>query len=538
MHAHPLRALGLAAAAALLLASAAPGAALGQVPNEVTDRLVRPLRDAQDIWDVYAAFTGFLSEVYPTEGKGRQAVQALEGFLSKFHGAATAGRRDGSPRVLEMPMGVDELLRALCAGAPGVNGNPMPPALEGNPKAQAYAAFLLPLLQLRGIAYRARPVLAQGFVLHQNGVNKLRRVKQDLRFRAGANGQGLFEFLTYPLAERKDQVVQFERIRDVQAWVRTHMIPTLDVAIELAEKALAGMEGGRRESLDLGLFLQAPFPFPDESMEPGHRFFQAPEVRAFLAQLYYNRARFRLFVAYDLDELPALTNKLRNVYLKAFFKEKIPFSSLKKRPRIGSPPIVRFRIAEKFQGFLTLKDGAQGPLALADLRAAWGHIDGAMRAMLQSSPGEPARLVNLEWVQATGTDYLKKAAPQIAAVLAGPASVQDFIGGASVDLDLPGFLSNLPGDLKAFFPTDYTEEKAYNTFEFSTGKVTYTNYDFGTPVGWNQAGAGSSWALLFPNISQEPNPAGTWDAPLVTVRDLSRTYVGRILAPILSQVVY
>lgn len=526
--------------AALVLAPSLPAAALAHVPNELTDHLlVEPLESADSVWDVLQIVNGFMGEVYPREGDGRTAIDGVAAFLAKLNPPPPEGQAEAQaqPRVLEMPISVDRYLSVLRKNTPGTGKIPLTPALADNPKAQLYTAFALPFLQMRGMAYRLRPLVAQSFVLHQSLVNKLRRVKQDLRFRSGSNGLAVFEFLTFPLAERKGERIQFERVSELQTWVTRDMIPTLDVAIELAEKALVAM-AGRRESLDLSLFLQAANPFPDEGMEPASRWFEGAEVEAFVAQLYYNRARLRLFAAYDLDDLPELTNKLRNVYLKAFLKEKIPFSSLKKKPRIGSPPVVRYHIAEKFQRFLTLRDGAQGPLLLEDLRSAWRHFDHAMNTMFQSAEGEPGRLVNLTWLHASEKDYQNKAAPQIAAVLAGRAAVTDFIGGATVDIDLPGLLSNLPGDLKGFFPSEFLEERPYFEFTFSSGDATYTNYDFGTPVGWNLTSAGSTWARLFPNVPTQPNAQGHWEGPMTAVRDLGRTYVGRILAPIFSQVIY
>jgi hypothetical protein len=509
----------------------------GHIPNELTDKLlVEPLKKSESIWDVFQVLNGWLSEVYPRSGQGRDAINAFNIFIRKFN--TPEARKLSAPRSVEMPLSVDGYLRFLRKNVPGIGKNPASPSLEGNVKAQIYTAALLPFLQMRGIAYRVRPLVSQSYVLHSGLINALRGIKQDLRVRTGTNGLAVFEYLTYPLADRKREVVQFTRFSELQGWVRDQLLPTLDVSAQLVEKALAEMKPGQKESIDLSVFLQADNPFPDDSMEMGHRTFSTAEVKQFLARIYVNKAKLHGFLAYNLDTLPAVSNKLRDVLLKAFFKEKIPFASLRSKPRVGSPSIVRYTVIKKFKKFLTLKDGSQGAKVLADLRKAWKYFDAAMNDFYSSPEGEEARSVNLTWLHATEKEYRNKIAPQITAALAGPASLTDYLGGAIVDLDIPGFLTSPPSDLKHFFPVKFLEKDPYWTFQFSSGKLAYTNYDFGTPVGWDSGTASDTWSKLFPTMNMRTNAQGNWEGPLVTFRDFSRTYLGRMIAPVLGRVVY
>lgn len=523
--------LGLA-----MLAPTAHSAAAGYIPNALVDRvLTAPLKDADTVWDLFQVLNDWLSETYPEEGDARAAIKGFDSFIKKFNTEEAKDLR--VPRTVEMPMSVDTYVRLLRKEAPGANGNPLPEKLKGNVKAQLYTAGLLPFLQMRGIAYRLRPLVAQSFVLHTMAVNNLRRAKQDLRVRAGNNGLAIFEFLTYPMAGRKREVVQFTKFSELQDWVKAQLIPTLDTSIQIAEAALAEMKPNQRESLDLTVFMKGDNPFPDASKEMSHRYFSKAEAHQLVARLHRYRALAGLFTAYHLDEFPAVSNKLRDVLTKAFFKEKIPFSSLKDKPRTGSPPIVKYTIVKQFPRFLTLKDGSAGPAALEHGRAAWKNWQAAMDLYYADS-GDNGRVVNLDWVQATQKDFKTKVAPQIAAVLSGPASITDYVGGTTVDVDVPGFLSNLPSDLKSFFPSEFVEANPYWEFEFSSGKLAYTNYDFGTPVGWDKQAASDSWGKLFPNISMETDKNGHWDAPLWMFRDIGRTYLGGLVGPVLSTVVY
>lgn len=530
----------LTIAAGLGLVALAPSAfsasPAGHIPNALVDRVLTvPLKEADSVWDLFQVLNNWLSETYPAEGDARTAIDGFDSFIKKFNTEEAKDIR--VPRTVEMPMSVDTYVRLLRKEAPGSGGNKIHEKLKGNVKAQLYTAGLLPFLQMRGIAYRLRPLVAQSFVLHTAAVNNLRRMKQDLRVRAGNNGLAIFEFLTYPMAGRKREMIQFTRFSELQHWVKGQLIPTLDVSIEMAESALAQMKPNQRESMDLTIFMKGDNPFPDASKEMSHRYFSKAEVHSFVARLHRYRAVAGLFTAYHLDEFPAVSNKLRDVLTKAFFKEKIPFANLKKKPRTGSPPIVKYTIVKQFGRFLTLKDGSAGPEALKHGRLAWKHWRTATDMYYAESP-DAGRIVNLDWVQASQKDFKTKVAPQIDAVLAGPASVTDYVGGTTVDVDFPGFLSNLPADLKSFFPSEFVEQHPYWEFEFSSGKLAYTNYDYGTPVGWDKQAAGDSWAKLFPTIPMETNEKGHWDAPLWKFRDIGRTYLGGLVGPVLGSVVY
>lgn len=524
----------LLAATLVASASTAQAASAGHIPNDLVDRLiVAPLKASDSIWDVFQVINGWLSEVYPQEGDSRVAIDAFSKFIKEFN--TEEGKNIVVPRTVEMPLSVDAYLRILRKEAPGVGGTPLPAALQGNPKAQLYTAVLLPFVQMRGIAYRLRPLVARSYLLHNTVVNGLRVAKQSMEVRSGKNGLAVFEFLTYPMAGRKREQVQFHKFSEVQDWVRTQLVPTFDVAIALAENALREMKPGEKMSVDLSTFLQADNPFPDEAFEMGNRTFGAPEVNALLARMYFNRARLQLFQAYDMDDFPAVSNKLRDVYLKAFFKEKVSFS---KKPRVGSPPVVRFRVTKQFPNFLTVKDSSRGPLALADLRKAWKHYDTAMEAWYASPGDDNAHVFDVAWLHATHPQYRNKIAPQIDAVLAGPASLTDYVGGSTVDFDLTAFFKSMPSDLKDFFPVAFHEEHPYWEFEFSSGDLSYTNYDFGTGAGWDLTKAKDTWAKIFPTMSLKPDKAGNWSAPMVTYRDFARTYVGRMLASFLSPALF
>lgn len=529
--------LSLTGAVALLLAPAAPAASIGHIANPLTDtKVVAPLKKAETIWDVFQVINDWVRVAYPAETAAGKAAARFDAFIKQYNTEEAKTLR--APRTVEMPISVDHYVKMLRKDAPGIDGNPMPEDLVGDPKAQLFVAGVLPLIQLRGIAYRLRPLVSTSMVLHNGLVNALRKMKQDLRVRSGNNGLALFEFVTYPLAGREREPVQFARFSELQRWIEASLIPTMDVSIQIAENAFASMDADQKFSADLSVFLQAINPFPDEGMEPAHRTLGRPEIQASLARMYAQRAAVRALCAYNLDSFSAFSNKMRKVYVNAFMREKIAFSALRKKPRTGTPPVVRYRILQKFGELFSLRNPEQGPLILADLRRGWAHFDAAMNEGF-STESDDVRFVDFGRIRASRKDYQKKVAPQISAVLSGATSINDYVGGATVDIDLPGFLSGLPADLKGFTPSEFADEQQpYWTFQFSSGDLAYTNYDFGTAVGWDKGASAQTWGRLFPNMPDSTSREGHWDGPLTLVRDLSRTYVGKLLAPIMAQAVY
>lgn len=530
-----MRRSSLAPAAAILLAAAAtasagPARKAGYIPNAFADRLADgPIREAKGVFDVYQAIVDWLRAVYPEDGKAAQALRAMDVFVRKHREGATA-----NAGAVEMPLNIDHLLKVLRDEAPGVGGRAFRGDAATNPKAQLYTAMLLPAVHLRGITFRVRPLVSASYFLHTAGIGALRAAKQQLEVRSGTNGLALFHFFTYPMAQKGRGRVQFHSVSELQAWVTGHLIPTLDVSVAMIEGALAAMPAGKRESLDLGVFLAGDDPFPDATMEQGFRYFDRAEVHDLLSQFLGARAALRLGCAYDLDDLAAVGNKMQQVLTRRFFSEKFSMG----KPRVGNPSQVRFAVVREFERFMTLKDPGQTRAALADLRGAWHHLDAAMNGYFAAKADErDERFTNIRWQQAGWREYQQKIAPQMAAALAGPASLNDYVGGAVIDVDVPGLLADPPRDLKDFFPTRFHDEASYDALDFSSGQLLYTNYDFGNPRGWDLAKAGDTWAKLFPGISREADAAGNWRAPLEVVRDAVRTYAGSYFEPVLSALV-
>jgi hypothetical protein len=504
--------------------------------NPLVDQMVdEPLRKAENVFDVYRVIVDWLGVTYPEGGEASQAIRAFSALVKKYEGADdSAAKPDekGRVRTIEMPMSIDQLLGVLRAEAPGLKGD-FPAKVKDNPKAQVLTSVLLPFLHMRGITYRIRPLVERSFWLHTAAINALRANRHELSLNAPKNAMAIFEFLTYPMAQKGRSSIQFDTFSQLQEWVEGNLIPTYDVAIPMAEKALANMGAAKFESVSLSNFLLASNPFPDLSIEPSDLTYGAPEVRSLVASLYATRAALRGLCAYNLDDFGKATDEITQFLFGRYLKEKVSFGQ---KPRVGSPSNVRYESFEKFGSLFSLRSGDHGPAILQDLRKAWDHFEAAMQQYFAARPDED-RLVRLRWVQASKKEFLTKVAPQIRAVLAGPASITDYIGGETVDIDLPGFLSNLPQDLKGFFPEKFDNSTPYRAFDFSSGKLIYPNYDFGNPTGWKEGAAGDTWGKLFPRIGDEKGADGGWIAPVRVYRAVSRTYVGGILGPLLGNVI-
>lgn len=511
--------------ALLAIAPSAPAAEpsnrAGHIPNPFTDsRADEPLRKAGDVFDVYQTMVAWLKEAWPRSGKAAEAITAMEGYVARARQAAA----DPQAPAAEMPVNIDQFMRFLRADAPGSGGRKWPEALRKNPKAQLYTAALLPLLHARGLTFRLRPLAERSYHLHTMAIGALRQAKQQLELRSGTSGLALFHFFTYPMVQKGRGKLQFHSATEAQTWIEGEALPTLDVAIEMAEGAYASFPEGHQESVDHTIFLESDQPYPDAGMELPFRYFSRPEVANFVGRLYGARAWLHLLAAYQLDDVAAVSNALRQRLTATFFKEKV---SLGKKPRVGITSKLRFSVMDEFPAFLTLRDAGHTKAALADLRTAWGFLDTAMRGYFQAQPGDKDdRVVNLRWIHATWKEYQNKLAPQVRAALAGPTTLTDYRGGASVDVDLPGFLTAPPRDLKSFFPARFDETSPFRAFKFPSEQILYTNYDYGNPTSWKLDAAGDAWGKFFPTIDTSPDAAGNWKAPLSAVRDLSRTYAG------------
>ncbi|MBI3892392.1 MAG: hypothetical protein HY303_12785 [Candidatus Wallbacteria bacterium] len=506
----------------------------GYVPNAFTDaKLDAPLLKTQNVYDLYAGIVSYLLEVYPKEGAAHQALDKFRVFVE---GESAAYRQNPeSARPYRMPMSIDQLMKYLNEGASEGN-SPIAATIGDNAKAQLYVSSILPLIHLRGITYRMRPMVEQSFVVHSTIIGAMRSLKQQLDVTSGANGRAVFDFMTFPMSFSERSQVQFATVSDFQTWLVQSFIPTLDHSILIAEKVAASLPESFRESLDMQIFLKADQPFPNDSMEAGHRWFGAAEVQFYLGQLYAARAALHGLCTYNLDDYAAATNEISNTLLKDFLAEKVSFGS---KPRVGTPSFKRFQILEKYSKLWTLKSPEQSQAALADVRKAVENYDKAMHGFFQATANDGGnRLAIIRYFQSSYKEYEQKLAPQLRAVVAGPATLTDYVGGSTVDIDLAGFMTNPPADLKVFFPEKYDTTNKYVELQSAGDNLVYTNYDYGRPLSWKLSAASDGWGKLFPNMKKSANKAGQWDGPLVTFRDLSRTYVGYFLAPLLSGAIF
>lgn len=507
-----------------------PARVAGQVENPITDEAVdEVLRGARSIHEVYEAFGNLLAAVYPARSPAGQVIQQFRRFLRDLRWKLRPGGATGADTV-EMPMPIDDLMAILRAERPDAGANV---------KAQLYTAVLLPVLQLRGITYRLRPLIDRSFSWHTQAINQLRAWKLNLGLSGGETAEAFFEFFTYPMAAREGMKIQFHTASDLQDWLLGNLVPTLGESIALVEVALGRMKPGQHESLDLSVMTQGPQPFPDAGMEAGVRRFEAAEVHHLLAGLYWLRGLLRAACLYDLDDYVAMSNAGTDRLLQSFLLEKVPFGQ---KPRKGFPASERVAVVEDFGKLFVRKRGNLGPPVLADARAGWAQYKQAMSGYLAARPSRrDDRMANVGWFQAGRRDYELRFRPRVDGMLAGPYQLAEFVGGTLTAIDLPGLLSNPPPDLHDFLPRDFSQGEAgahYRDFEFSSGAIAYSDYGHGNPVGWKLDRAPRAWGRLFPGLSNQVEEGGRWVEPYRAVHRVSRSYVGYLLTPWLSLLVY
>ncbi|MBI4864425.1 MAG: hypothetical protein HY815_29825 [Candidatus Riflebacteria bacterium] len=503
----------------------------GCIANAFCDqKLDDLLLKSENIFDLYAALVGFLGETTSKDAPAQEALKKAQTFIETQQNAVK--KSADAARPYRMPMAIDTFMKHLNNGAKG-GASPLVTNVGDNPKARLYVASILPLLHLRGITYRLRPIASSSFVLHSTLIGGLRGLKQAMDVASGTNGRAIFHFLTYPMfGDRED--VQFQTISDAQSWVATSFMPTLDHSIGIVEEVAKSAGAGLRESVNLQILMKAEKPFPNDSKESAFRWFGGAEVYVYLAQLYATRAALKVFCAWNFDQLPEATNELSNSVVKDFFSEKLSFG----KPRIGMTSARRYQILEKYTNLFTLKSAEMSQAALADIRQAVSWFDQGMHAFSAAGSDDNTRVTFVRWVQAALPDYENKLAPQVRALVAGPTSLTDYFGGAVIDIDLAGFMQSPPTDLKVFFPEKFDTTSKYVELQSAGDNLTYTNYDYGRPLGWKAAKAADGWAKVFPNIKTKTNEKGHWEEPLVIYRDVSRTYVGSWLTGLLGGCVF
>jgi len=113
----------------------------------------------------------------------------------------------------------------------------------------------------------------------------------------------------------------------------------------------------------------------------------------------------------------------------------------------------------------------------------------------------------------------------------GRAQIRSGITGEVVVVDLPGFFSNPPQDLKAFLPTEFESSQEWKNIELKDGtgkvhKLKARNYEVGRGVNWDSA----TYKSIFPEISSGKSVPES-------IRILSQSWGGWMAAMPLSEVV-
>ncbi len=117
------------------------------------------------------------------------------------------------------------------------------------------------------------------------------------------------------------------------------------------------------------------------------------------------------------------------------------------------------------------------------------------------------------------------------AMVEGRAQIRSGITGEVVVVDLPGFFSNPPQDLKAFLPTEFESSQEWKNIELKDGagkvhKLKARNYEVGRGVNWDSA----TYKSIFPEISSGKSVPES-------IRILSQSWGGWMAAMPLSEVV-
>jgi hypothetical protein len=390
---------------------------------------------------------------------------------------------------------------------------------SASPEVKYVSAHLRLIKPLKALVYRATPVFSSANATHSMVLTAVQQASSGIAtYLPTAQWRAIFDYVTQPDDASTPKYANVEAMQN----------DTEDTIIPLLAKVITDLEA-------LNITDSKPIVW-DKRISYGTASFRDPQDRfvkigaaeyhAELATLRRVLAGLRMACAYNLNDLPQVTQSLGKIIgIDGFL-----FTSVK-----GSPLSARVNAISRFRNFLTLraqanqKHGYGAALmlsALQDLKAA----DAAAAKSWDALKGRNSALGGQEdnyWAMNPRAAAAVRRIGDLAvnesrALLAGPTQIYSAVTNEAVSVNAPQFFNQPPADLKAFFPTSFVSEEFTNV-----AGARVPNYLWGSPTAWNV----SAFTPYIPAIRSNA------DVPKVA-RILSQSWggggVGAALAPFVN----
>ncbi|MBY0517831.1 MAG: hypothetical protein K2P81_13050 [Bacteriovoracaceae bacterium] len=353
-----------------------------------------------------------------------------------------------------------------------------------------FVAHVLPLRELRGIAWRSAPVFSKAKITHSYVLTMLKNTQSSMKiFLPTEQWSAGFEYITTPYVREGKVAETFKNESDL---VSHFSGPVRSSMLKAAKRIQAIDLNGKTIVWDNKLFFgKASF------VDDVDRFRLVGEVERIssLASIHSSLAQISYQRAYSSENSMKLFQDMGKLYGVDGFLSEVD----------GAPSSKRTNVLRKstYKNYGTLLPDGQEWMA-----QSFHHLQESVRltAMVwdqikrEDRPLTEAFLFDTSFARAyeRGSDL---SIENMLAIVEGPAQIRSAITGEMVKVDLPAFYKNPPQDLKAFLPTAFVEGSEWKEMSLkdASGKVQtvkYRNYEIGRANNWDA----QTYKQIFPDV--------------------------------------
>jgi hypothetical protein len=367
---------------------------------------------------------------------------------------------------------------------------------------------LHPLISLRGIVWRARPLFEHSKGLlgnkstHVSTVQFLRTSISSFKTILPSNqSDAVIQYFTEPSIDmtKKDQ---FQTITDFQNFMMSDYVPLLQDSIKKLEVISKNASDKVFVWDNKMVFGQGTFE-DDIQRFRGHG---VAEIHLTIASFYRATHDILVYCAYNQDYSVQLLGEIGS-HLGV---DSSIFASKSKDLGLTDEERVKLvKNAVKKHHFLELRNYQGSQYGSQLMKQAYVALKNSVvyadrsYHFLQGQESSKVMAINPLFVQNDSSPQLNKGLTNMKAVVSGPAEVRDPISGETVSLHLSAFYFNPPQSLGIFLPTQFETGEIEKSIKNKRGEILKVrNYLRGRSIAWDN----NAWKSFVPSAEgKEPN---------------------------------